>query len=214
MTKRFRKSDITTHYSQDYSGPAINVKVYQFPRDAHPAQARVMAEFGCNRSTADQALEFAYETAQRTFWADVQDVVQEIFGPKAQAFSMGRSGGWLYVGGINADAEAWALLKEWQTWDARMVAKWGRLVAWCQEAITHLTSWDFAKEEIQEYIERATEEADAERVRDAAPALLDALLDLENCPDLNLEELDEVTLSALEKARAAIALATGKEVAV
>lgn len=143
MAKRFTKSDITIHSSQEYTGPAINVKVYQFPHDAHPAHDRVMAEFGCDRPTAEKALEYAWEAAQERFWELMRENhVPEIFGPDAKAYSMGRSGGWLYV-------ESPYFGPCISGWSARMVAKWGRLVRMAQAEIDYLTSWEYVKGEIE-----------------------------------------------------------------
>lgn len=44
----------------------------------------------------------------------------------------------------------------------------------------------------------------------AAPDLLAALTRLLDCPDLNLDELDEMTVAAIDNARVAIAKARGK----
>ena len=133
---RFRKADIETH-SERFHGrkPAVNVKVYNYPNTS-----KVVDAFKCSEPVASKALEYAFESAQQRFWEDVQDVARDIFGPRVKVYSEGRSGGWLIVEGINEDVESW---------DAIAVAKWGRLVKWCQEEIESLTSWECVHEDIE-----------------------------------------------------------------
>lgn len=225
MTRRFRKSDITTHYSREYSGPAVNVKVYAFPHDAHPAQEKVMADFGCDRATAEKALEYAYESAQEEFWQQMKEDGKEIFGPRAGVYSMGRMGGWLYVAGIGAEA--------WEEWDAVKVAKWGRLVRACQSLIDDLTSWDSVRNMIEanRWAEPGAElhnfrdvgddtyfksecVVDAKRVRRAAPVLLAALKEIFDSASPHLDNAEDQIRVIRNVAREAIAAAEGSAVAV
>ena len=134
---RYLKSHITRHESQDYSGPAINVKTHGYK---FVSIEQVVQEFGCNEHIASKALEQAFNVGQDQFWDAMQREAEELFGSKAEVFSMGRSGGWLYVQGIDSDVSRW---------DARMVAKWGKLVKAVEAEMLYLLSWDYTRETIE-----------------------------------------------------------------
>jgi len=169
---RFRKSDIQSHGGH----PAINVKCYKFPHDLPDATGNIMEEFGCTEEVARQALEYAYETAVENFWQLAETHAREIFGPSAEVFSAGRSGGWLIVQGIGGSGDMW------DEWNAPKVAKWGRFVRTIHAEMAYLGSWEQARETIEAH--RWAEPGagapqllavDRKRIERAAPKLLEAL---------------------------------------
>lgn len=112
--RRYRKSDVDFHGEYMRSAhPAVNVRCRNFP-DADDIAKR----FGCSQKVAEKAGQFAWDGACRTFWDYWSDVenIKEYFGSGVEAFSEGRSEGWLVVSG----------LPEWESWDAVMLSKWRR----------------------------------------------------------------------------------------
>ena len=108
----YRKSDVQTHNAGGYNGPrypAVNVKCYDWP-DIDASIER----FKCSRETAERAAQWAWESAQEQFWEIETEYATEHFGRGVDAYSAGRSGGWLVVMG----------LPDIEYWDALDLAKW------------------------------------------------------------------------------------------
>lgn len=137
------KADIEFH-AEHYrpARPAINVKVYHYP-DVW----QVMDTFDCGEELAQQALNYAFEAAQRDFWEDrvpayVDMCLKEHFG-NVQAYSEGRSGGWLVVDGLGyrSDIE--------DSWDAIDLAKWRSFEATICREVKWMCSWEYVKSDIE-----------------------------------------------------------------
>ena len=143
-----KKSNIEVRYYQgEGSNPAINVKVHQ---SLYPYVAKVVERFKCSEEQAEQALEFAYNMAQRDFWEDAKELVKDIF-PEGTMYQSGRSGGWLTVHGL-PDVDGW---------DATMVARWSKLERHIKADIqVHLNEADMLDniERNKWYIEGAEED--------------------------------------------------------
>lgn len=90
--------------------PAINVKVHNLGLTVPEIQTR----FNCSEKDAERALEFAFDTQREEFWGEINSIAQDQFGSNVEAFSEGRSSGWLVIHG----------LPDVETWDAEMLAKW------------------------------------------------------------------------------------------
>lgn len=118
---RYTKEDIKRHYdgagfSRERYYPAVNIKAHHFGDDApnRDPVAALVAEYHCAEETAEQALRFAWETAQEVFWEDAIDWADECFGPAfghiagkdRRVRAEGRSGGWLVVHG-SGDVDDW-----------------------------------------------------------------------------------------------------------
>lgn len=134
--KRYTKDDVEFHEERYYGPqfPAINVKVYHFP-DID----QVEDEFNCSEEIAEQALQYAFEAAQETFWNETaQEIADDTFEYKVEVYSAGRSAGWLIVQG----------LEEFESWDAVQLAKWRSFENKIKETIKYLCSWDNVKEDI------------------------------------------------------------------
>lgn len=137
--RRFRKDDIEFHSDGHRSSrPAVNVKIYKSTRDVklpldlgssatlledgvtlgpfttHYTDAGFTQEWIDPKFENDEWLfNFACESA----WEYLGEVAVDIFGAGVKVYSEGRSGGWAIVDGIDDDVDSW---------DAIMVAKWGR----------------------------------------------------------------------------------------
>jgi len=138
MSRRYRKSDVQTHNDGGYSGPeypAVNVKVYNCGFDNDD----IANHFKCDERTAAQAGQFAWDSACQLFWEQAPDTAVEILGAGVEVYSAGRSGGWLVVEGL-ADLESW---------DAVMVAKWGRFERAIKAEVKYRMSWDVIREDIE-----------------------------------------------------------------
>lgn len=133
---RFRKVDIETHSDRSRSRPAVNVKYYA----GGDLTDNVVEYFKCSRELAEQALAYAFESAQQRFWEDAQEYARELFGKHVKVYSEGRSGGWLVVHGIDENVEGW---------DAIAVSKWGRLVKWCTDTIVDYAAWENVQDDIE-----------------------------------------------------------------
>lgn len=146
-----KKTEIKFH-SDGYrpGNPAINVKVYNFPR-----VAQVTEYFRCCEDTAQEALNFAFESLQETFWDSVPEMVSHHLSPHATGYSEGRQGGWLVVHNLaNVDC-----------WDGLRVSRWGNLCRCVEREIASLCSW----ESVQGIIE-ANDWAPADGLLDDKPA--------------------------------------------
>ena len=128
-----KKSDIDLRFDSGRQVPAINVKCHNFG----PSAETIMARFGCDRKTAEQASEYAWQFACEQFWREMDDTVQDVF-PGAKCYSDGRSSGWLTVHD----------LPDVESWDAVMIGKWAKLNRIVDTEIKCLSSDDQVLEEI------------------------------------------------------------------
>lgn len=116
-----RKADIDTYWDRSRRLPAINVKVY----DVGITESDVQERFGCTYEQAEQAIRFAFESAQERFWESAMELAEHclsrrgIFKYEAvTVYQLGRCGGWLVVDG----------LPELERWDAIAVTQWAGFV--------------------------------------------------------------------------------------
>lgn len=148
--KGFKKTDIQTHTDGGYGTyyPAVNVK-HHGSSGLHQA---VMEKFGCSDSVAEKALEYAWESACRSFWEYWQDTTGDLEnglygspeyayfpGYKVRVYSAGRSGGWLIVQGLPPVEE----------WDAIAVNRWAKF----QKDVKADVEYRLGKEQVLEDIE-------------------------------------------------------------
>lgn len=167
-----RKDEITVRGNWHESLPALNVKVYFDESDV--TWETLADDFGWDAAELDRFRAWlreqcdAWEYQSMTDWAwdeacrdgfelagtDLEDVFSDYNLTIEQD---GRSGGWLVVRG----------LPDVESWDAIMVAKWGKFAKWV-EAIRVDTSYRFAWLLAANVWER--EEEETER------AVLDAVL--------------------------------------
>src|SRR5687767_15153513 len=133
-----KKSEVERSYHRGSQGlPMLNVKHYGRSDYVSAVQER----FKCSEPVAEQALEYAYESAVERFWNLAKDDVDNVFGsrPKLEVYSEGRSGGWLVVQG----------LPNVETWDAIQLGKWAQYAKYIRETI----KWLASAEEILDAIE-------------------------------------------------------------
>jgi hypothetical protein len=133
-----RKADIETRsdnrgYPPFY--PTLKVKVYSLGLSAD----KLVAQYGCDDDTAEQALTFAFESQQQQFWEQAEELAQEVFGSHVRVNSSGRSSGWLIVRKL-ADVESW---------DAVAVAKWARFARLIAADIKWRTSAETLADDIE-----------------------------------------------------------------
>jgi hypothetical protein len=134
------------HSDRGAGHPAINVKVREH---LYNHVATIAERFKCSEHQAEQALNFAFEMATRDFWEQAEELVKEIF-PDAQMYSEGRSGGWLAVHG----------LPDVESWDAIMLARWGKLEKAIKATMKYLCSAKYLLDAIESnkwYLEGAEE---------------------------------------------------------
>ena len=130
-----KKSDVKLHgdfLRQGY--PAVNIKVYRMDW----SNDTIEKQFECDSATAEQAGQFAFESAQEQFWETMPEVAKEVFGT-VKVYSGGRSGGWLEVHG----------LPDVETWDAIQLGKWAKFERMVNGEVKYLTSWARIKESIK-----------------------------------------------------------------
>ena len=123
----YRKADIDTHNDGGIGGPqypAVNVKTRHWP-DAD----LVRRTFECSENRAEWASQAAYDMHAESFWESAGDDAEYMLGP-CKVYSAGRSGGWLIVEG----------LPPIESWDAIMVAKWGRFERAMHAEVEYLCS--------------------------------------------------------------------------
>lgn len=131
-----RKSEVQTH-SAGYgppSYPALNVKYY-----GRSHVNAVVAHFNCDDKTAEQACEFAWQSARENFWEQAPELARDIFGPHVNVFSAGRSGGWLIVEG----------LPDVESWDAIALGKWSKFARLIAADIKWRTDWEQVRDDIE-----------------------------------------------------------------
>ena len=120
-----KKSDVRFHRDgYGPSHPAVSVKMYN-GCDPPPAVLEELAgEFGerparfleAVKAATDSQREDAYRCAVENGWEQLQELAREVFGPRAEVYSEGRSSGWAVVHG----------LPDFDSWSGPEVAKWGR----------------------------------------------------------------------------------------
>lgn len=134
---RYTREDVETHregYSRN-ALPAVNVKAYTVP-----TVWQVVHKFNCEEKLAEQALGYAFESAQGMFWEQASEDVAEYFpGYSVEAFSEGRSGGWLVVRG----------LPDVETWDAILLSRWRKFERETRAQVVYLCSWESFSESIE-----------------------------------------------------------------
>lgn len=136
ISHHYNKSDVETH-TEGYYGrgyPAVNVKVYHFPR-----AFKAIEHFHCTEEQAEKALEYAWNMAQTDFWEDAPNIAIDIFGKGIKVYSAGRSGGWLIVQGLD----------DIEYWDAVALAKWHKF----EKAIKEAVKWYTSEEKVYEDID-------------------------------------------------------------
>ncbi len=163
----FRKDDITYHHTSWYGGgrvPAINVKVHNF--GGRDAVDKLMAEYGVTEAQAERALEIVFEAHQRDFWdylapEAVEEIINPAFNGNFDAYSEGRSGGWLVVDGKRHDGRITRHFDGVESWDAIKVSAWGRFVKRIEAEVAYLTSYDeiVATIDANEYLVRLADRA-------------------------------------------------------
>jgi hypothetical protein len=132
-----KKSDIETHSDHMYGPqyPAVNVKVYC----RTPGYEDVMEKFpGCDKDTAEKALEYAYEFSVEDFWERAKEKAEEIFG-NVKVHSAGRSSGWLVLNGLDPI----------ESWDAIACSKWFKFEKELKEEIKWRCSLEVVLEDIE-----------------------------------------------------------------
>jgi hypothetical protein len=131
---RMKKSDVTVRYERGVYRPAINVKVYKLGLDA----GTLADERKCARATAEQALQFAFDSQQQQFWEQIEETAREIFGSHIRVFSDGRSSGWLVLHN----------LPDVETWDAVALGKFAKFEKLVRADIAWRTSAETLREDI------------------------------------------------------------------
>lgn len=130
---RYSKQDVTFH-RVGYGGPglpAINVKVHEFrvaERDwpVDETEPAFTSEWYEERVERDQDLaEALLGWACESAWDSFKTDVRETFGQHVKVWQEGRSGGWAVVEG----------LPHFESWDAIMVARWGKLERYAREYV-------------------------------------------------------------------------------
>lgn len=134
----YTKADVEGH-RVGYGGkafPSVNVKAGPM-RDV--SADRVRERFGCSESTAEQALEFCWESACEDFWRDMaEDTAHYYLGEHVKVYQEGRSGGWLIVDNLPEVSE----------WDGVMLNSWALFERAARRAVDYLTSWEQYEEAI------------------------------------------------------------------
>lgn len=135
---RFRKDDIEFHglgYGYEFA-PAVNVKT-----NGGFISAKVVEQVALHNDEPtfvewwdqhaddipDDALHDYWGMACEDGWEQIKNDAEEIFGP-VKVYSEGRSDGWAYIEEFRSrDGE-----NPVESWDAIMVAKWGKWARWCK----------------------------------------------------------------------------------
>lgn len=135
--RRYTRDDVDLHNDGGIGGPyypAVKVKVY----GGWPYPEQVVKHFGCSEAQAEQALEWAWDSAVSLFWENAQvladDMLKSHFG-EVEAFSAGRMGGWLVVAG----------LPDVETWDAISLAKWRSFERAIRADVEDRCNWESVK---------------------------------------------------------------------
>lgn len=136
MARQFRKQDVAIH-SEGYGrngNPAVCVKVRRVI-----STAKVMEKFNCSEEVANQAIEYASQSACEGFWEGIQELADYYFGEGYEAVSEGRSSGWVVV--LN--------LPDLEGWDAIQLSKWVRF----RKAVLSDVEYRMSDEQILESID-------------------------------------------------------------
>jgi hypothetical protein len=129
-----KKDQIKFHSDRGPAHPALNVKVYKFPRAGQIAE-----HFKCSDEAAQRALNFAFESAQENFWEGASELAERYLGAGLKVYSEGRSSGWLVVYG----------LPEVEGWDALRVSRWSNFA----RAVARDIAWRCDFDQVCEAIE-------------------------------------------------------------
>ena len=144
MPKGYTKGDVEFHEERYYGPalPAVNVKRFNYP-DCYD----VADHFGCSEETAQQALNWAFESTQERFWQEiVQGIAEKYIEPhfgKVQTYSAGRSAGWVVCHGMDYQEHVE------DHWDAVDLTAWYAFEKAVKDHIKFCTSWDYVKEMIE-----------------------------------------------------------------
>jgi hypothetical protein len=133
-----KKSEVET-----YGGyPSVNVKVHQFG----PMVGEIEKRFDCSEAQAEKALEYAWESAQESFWENWQSLSEVdppdtyfFSGHRIKIYGEGRSSGHLVVHG----------LPDVESWDAIMLAKWAKFEKEVRSDIDYRRSPEAVFEDIE-----------------------------------------------------------------
>jgi hypothetical protein len=132
-----KKSEVET-----YGGyPSVNVKVHQFG----PMIGEIEKRFNCSEAQAEKALEYAWESAQESFWEDWREMANEaeglpyFAGYSVKIYGEGRSSGHLVVHG----------LPDVESWDAIILAKWAKFAKEVRADIDYRRSPEAVFEDIE-----------------------------------------------------------------
>jgi hypothetical protein len=111
------QTSVTCYRSDRGNVPAINVKV-QLVR-AHPNLEKMLDSTGKMLRVRQEA----FELAQEQWWRDAEEIGHEVFGPKVEVGSEGRSGGWLIVIGLG-DPILWNRkdITRWKRFEKRILS--------------------------------------------------------------------------------------------
>lgn len=178
--------------------PALNVKVYDLRQ--WPSAEHITATYAVPAPAAQHMLEQLWNIAVEDFWRDATLTAEEYLPRGAEVFSDGRSGGWLLVDGLGDVAE----------WTTAQRQQWTRFTNGIQQSIRYFSGRTWADETLAELVDHYREEQRAEKIRDAAPELLEALKSVlrEFVPSRDVFET-RAQGAAFDCARAAIAKAEG-----
>ena len=134
-----KKADIERRYMRNRWVPTVNVKTY---RQAYswPMTSAIAARLGVSDALAEQASQYAYDSAQEAFWENWKDAdeLAQYFAEPVEVWQDGRSGGWLIVDG----------LPELDSWNAVRVAKWAKFQRDVHADIAHRCALDTVCEDI------------------------------------------------------------------
>lgn len=135
--RKYTRKNVDTHrlgYSYNRA-PAVFVKNRNYV-DADD----VVRKFGCSQKTAEQALEYAWESACEVFWSmDAPQIVEDSFGKYAKFNSEGRSSGWLVVTSLPPIEE----------WDAIALGRWRSFENRIRREVDYLTSAEWILDAIE-----------------------------------------------------------------
>lgn len=126
-----RKSEITIRHYDGAARPVVSVKVAGGGADLDRAIDTLIetgAEFAVPGFSAawiratltDDEQAAYYDNALADGWQEIDQAARAIWGPDAQAYSAGRSSGWVYVAGGLYRGDDIA------SWDAIMLSSWRR----------------------------------------------------------------------------------------
>jgi hypothetical protein len=144
--------------------PALNVKVYRL--DKWPNAAYLTANFyGLEQAEAEGMLAQLWDIAVEGFWQDAPRLARADLGNAVTVSSDGRSGGWLVVDGLGDVAE----------WTLGDRVRWTQFEQSVRGTIAERSSLEWAMPHLHDILDNIRSTTSTERIRDAAPELLEAL---------------------------------------